>query len=111
MGYGRSCVFSGCYTNDDPDILPKIGFMKIPTIKNEDYQQWKKQLLDVIKRYQVLKPSDYERMEKGKMFICYKHFEEKDMYITSKDVTLSLKIILLLFYEYTFFIGNSVAKG
>ena len=86
MGYGRSCVFTNCFTNDDPDILPRIGFLQIPLLKREDYQKWKKELLDTIKRYQVLKPKDYLRIEKGKMHICLKHFEENDMYFTSKII-------------------------
>ena len=95
MGYGRSYVFSNCFSNDGPDILPKIAFVGIPTLKRDDYQQWKKELIGVVERYQVLKPEDHARIEKGKMFICLLHFEEKHTYLTSKNPYL-IHIIFII---------------
>ena len=90
MGYGRNCCVPLCYSNDDPDYIPKVGFLQFPTQKRADYVSWKKTLIDVLTKYRVLEPDDYQRIENGKMFICTLHFEEKDMYLTGKYFETSI---------------------
>ena len=48
MGYDRNCCIPDCYSNDEPDYIPKVGFLKFPTLKRDDYVLWKKNLTDIL---------------------------------------------------------------
>ena len=84
MSYGRNCCVPVCYSNDDPDSIRKVGFLQFPAQKRAYYVSWKKNLIDVLTKYRVLEPDDYQRIENGKICICTLHVEEKDIYLTCK---------------------------
>ena len=47
FGHGRNCCIPHCCSNDDPDYIPKLGFIKIPTMKGHNYVYGEKNVIDM----------------------------------------------------------------
>ena len=82
---GRNCCLPFCGSSEsDKHKDVGIRFLQIPVIKSANYQEWKEKLVRIVEKYRVLSPTDYQRIEDGNMNICTRHFEDKDIYFTSK---------------------------
>ena len=84
MGYGRNCCIPLCYANDDPDYIPKVGFLQFPKLQRPDYISWRNNLVAILQKHRVLQPDGCKRIADEKMFICTLHFEEEDIHVTGK---------------------------
>ena len=80
-----NCCVPGCKVSRTPKYQG-VSIFKIPQRKNDFYTNWRTNLVHVINRYRELKPS----FVKGvldcsvKLYICEKHFDEKDWYFTKE---------------------------
>ena len=82
---GRNRSIPLCFSSDDAVYKEAgISFLTIPTLKRDDYIEWKAELVNVLKKYRVLGPTEYQRIENGKMYICTRHFSDRDIYVTGK---------------------------
>ena len=81
-----NCCVPGC-TVARTSKWQGVSIFKIPQRKNEFYSKWRKSLVDVINRYRELKPTYVKGVLEctQKMYICEKHFDEKDLYFTPEN--------------------------
>ena len=64
--------------------LPYFKFY-IPSRKDELYSEWRKSILNVLTKYRSFKQTDLnERVSRGDIYICEKHYVEDDFIFTSK---------------------------
>ena len=82
---GRNCCISQCFSSDNA-FYKEAGasFMTIPTLKRDDYVAWKNELVKILEKYRVMYREDYHRIENGRMYVCTRHFLDKDVYVTGK---------------------------
>ena len=78
---GANCAFPGCGTSRKHE---GVGNFKIPTRNDNFYNEWRKNLLDVLIKYRVVDKSFKKRIDDGKVYLCERHFIEQDMERTSK---------------------------
>ena len=82
---GRNCCIPRCFPSDDSSYKEAgTSFMTIPALKRDDYVAWKNELFKILKKYRVLHRDDYHRIENGRMYVCTRHFLDKDVYVTGK---------------------------
>ena len=83
---GNSCAFPQC-TVSQAKKYQGISLFKLP--QRECDTNWKKDIVTVLKKFRVVDKSLKDRIEKGKVFICERHFEVSDIEYTSKSTLLS----------------------
>ena len=82
---GRNCCLNNCGScESDAHKHLGIRFMQIPTGKGSGYPEWKKQLFEIIERYQMMSKNDHIRFKEARMYIGTLHFEERYIYFTGK---------------------------
>ena len=81
MPGGHSWVFPGCTTSQSKKYKD-INLFKLPARACDS--EWKKKLVDVIKKYRVVDRDLNERIASSKVYICEHHFIPSDIEFTSK---------------------------
>ncbi len=79
-----NCVFNECFTNrsNKSGKYRSIAFFKLTARKSEFYQNWKKDILNVVTKCRHA-DSDLKRpIQNGNIYICEKHFKQEDIEIT-----------------------------
>ena len=81
---GPNCAFPGCHVTRTKKCKG-ISIFQIPTRKDEFYSEWRKSILNVLTKYRSFKQTDLdERVSKGDIYICERHYVEDDFEFTSK---------------------------
>ena len=80
MPGGNSCVFPQCSVSQSKKY-EGISLFKIPQKKCDS--SWKKEVTAVVKKYRVIDKSLRNRLEKGQVFICERHYESTGIEYTS----------------------------
>ena len=80
---GASCAFPGCGMSRKQE---GVGIFKIPTRNDSFYNEWRKNLLDVLIKYRVVDKCFKKLISEGKVYLCERHFIEQDIERTSKFV-------------------------
>ena len=74
---GANCAFPGCHVTR----TKKYKGIR----KDEFYSEWRKSILNVLRKYRSFKQTDLdERVSKGDIYICERHYVEDDFEFTSK---------------------------
>ena len=84
---GRNCCFNQCTQSDYKPKLKVKEDWKLYTVttrKDSFNTEWRNELVNIIKKYRELDKTFYERLSKGKIWICGKHFSEDALEINSK---------------------------
>lgn len=84
---GRNCCFNQCQQSDYKPKLKEKEDWKLYTVttrKDSFNTEWRNNLVAIIKKYRELDKPFYERLAKGKIWICAKHFSEDALEINSK---------------------------
>ena len=89
---GANCAFPGCGMSRKQK---GVGIFKIPTRNDSFYNEWRKNLLDVLIKYRVVDKCFEKRINEGKVYLCERHFIELDIEQTSKFV-----IVLHFVYKF-----------
>jgi len=87
MPGGNSCAFPQC-TVSQSKKHEGISLFKIP--QKECDIKWKLEIVAVLKKYRVIDQSLKKRIENGKVFICERHYEVRDIEYTSKSILFSI---------------------
>ena len=74
---GANCAIFGCGTCRNQK---EFSLFKLPTPKDEEYKQWREEMIRVITKDRVPDAAFKERLLKDKVFICEKHFEDSQIY-------------------------------
>ena len=77
---GICCVFPGCPVYSGLPQYKGVSLFKLPS-KAID-RDWKKQLVDLIKKYRVVDKCLQSRIDESKVWICSLHFTESDFEYT-----------------------------
>ena len=78
---GDNCAFPKCGTSRRHK---DIGIFKLPSRKGEFYQEWKKEIVNVILKYRVADDNFKKNIQAGNVHICERHFKANDIEITSE---------------------------
>ena len=89
-------VFYGCYTNRKTKQYDDIGLFKLPGRENEFYAGWKDKIVEVIKRYRVVDEKLRERIQKGIVWTCERHYKPEEIERTSMFFFLLLSFVKML---------------
>ena len=83
---GRNCAFPQC-TSCETEKHAAVKFFQITTRKSEyyDYEGWRDKIINILSRYRVMGKAEKERIAKGRMYICSRHYAEEDIEYTSKS--------------------------
>ena len=85
---GANCAFPGCHAARTKKYKG-LSIFQIPTRKDEFYSEWRKSILNVLTKYRSFKQTDLdERVSKGDIYICERHYVEDDFEFTSKLANL-----------------------
>lgn len=87
---GRNCAFPGC-TVSHTEKHKGITVFKIPGRRDEFYSTWRKTMCDVLSRYRQMDTLLKQRIEKGLVHICERHFPPEDIEFTSKFIYIALQ--------------------
>ena len=63
---GANCALPGCGVSRN---FEGIGIFQVPARKGEFYENWRKELLNVICKYRVVDKVLKERIDRGKLYI------------------------------------------
>uniref|UniRef100_A0A7M5WQG4 THAP-type domain-containing protein n=1 Tax=Clytia hemisphaerica TaxID=252671 RepID=A0A7M5WQG4_9CNID len=77
---GTCCVFPGCPVYSGLPQYKGVSLFKLPS-KAID-RDWKKQLVDIIKKYRVVDKCLQSRIDESKVWLCSLHFTESDFEYT-----------------------------
>lgn len=80
---GANCSIPGC-TVSRTEKHKGIGIFKVTTRTDEFYSTWRKNILDVIRRYRVEDKGFKKQIDSGNVFVCERHFPPEDIEFTSK---------------------------
>ena len=81
---GANCAFLGCHVTRTKKYKG-ISVFQTPTRKDEFYSEWRKGILNFLTKYRSFKQTDLdERVSKGDIYICERHYVEDDFEFTSK---------------------------
>ena len=81
---GANSAFPGCHVARTKKYKG-ISIFQIPTRKDEFYSEWRKNILYFLTKYRSFKQTDLdERISKGDIYICEKHYFEDDFEFRSK---------------------------
>ena len=77
-----NCAIPGCHVSHPR--YKGISLFKIPQRKSEFFSNWRKCIVDVLSKYREMSPSFKREIIdcKRDVFICEKHFTEKDIILT-----------------------------
>lgn len=79
-----NCVFPGCGVQRIPKY-DGIGLFRVTSRKGDFYEEWRNKLIRLILQYRVMKEQELrEKVMKGNVYICEKHFSPQDIEYTSK---------------------------
>ena len=78
-----NCVFPQCGVQRIHKYSG-IRLFKIPTRKCDFYTEWRTNLINVISRYRLVGKTLKERIMKGKVYVCERHFLPEDIERTGK---------------------------
>ena len=85
---GANCTFPGCHAARTKKYKG-LSIFQIPTRKDEFYSEWRKRILNVLTKYRSFKQTDLdERVSKGDIYICKRHYVEDGFEFTSKLANL-----------------------
>ena len=62
----------------------KLRIFKIPNRKGDFYEEWRKNILNVLINYCVKYDKLKEKIKSGTVYICKRHFQKSDIEFTSK---------------------------
>ena len=91
---GANCLFPGCTNSrykkkeETPEegttsVTEPVRFFKIQTRKGQFYQNWRNEVLAIVKRYREdLDPQFYAQIYKSGKFICNRHYSPEDTEMT-----------------------------
>ena len=69
--------------------IKELVYFKFQPEKDEFYSEWRKSILNVLIKYRSFKQTDLdERVSKGDIYICERHYVEDDFEFTSKLANL-----------------------
>ena len=81
---GANSAFLGCHVARTKKYKG-ISILQIPTRKDEFYSEWRKNILYVLTKYKSFKQMDLdERVSKGDIYVCERHYVEDDFEFRSK---------------------------
>ena len=81
---GANCAFPGCRVSRT-EKYKGIGVFQIPTRKDQFYSEWRKDILNVLTKYRSFKQAELdEKVSKGDIYICERHYAKDDIEFTSK---------------------------
>ena len=83
---GRNCGFPQC-TSYETEKHVGVKFLQITTRKSEyyDYEGWRDRITNILSRYRVVGKVEKERITKGKVYICDRHYAEEDIECRDKS--------------------------
>ena len=83
---GRNCAFPQC-TSSETEKHAGVKYFQITTRKSEyyDYNGWRERITNILSRYRVIGRVEKERIAKGKVYICDRHYAEEDIEYSSKS--------------------------
>ena len=76
---GENCWVPGCGSSRN---TPNMYFWKIPCTSHPEDVKWRKNIEAIVCKYRVVDQSLLDRLEKGKIFTCEKHFKDEDFEYT-----------------------------
>jgi hypothetical protein len=82
---GANCSIPEC-TVSRTDKHKGIGIFKVPTRKDDFYSTWRKNILDVIRRYRIVDKSFKNQILSGNVYVCERHFPVEAIEFTSKYI-------------------------
>ena len=90
---GRNCCLPQC-TVSDTNKHKDIGLFQISTRKDKYHTIWRKKLIDFLAIYRPLDGLLRERITKGNVYFCEKHFSPEDIEFTSEYIIFMASQIL-----------------
>ena len=98
---GANCCFPQCGSSRRKRGLPdeemedsNIGIFKITNRKGEFFSSWRKQVLDIVRKYRVFDEEFQQQLDNGTVAICDKHYKKEDIELT-KTGKKTLKLYAL----------------
>ena len=84
---GRNCCFNQCTTSDykpkGQNKEQQWKLFRVTAAKSEFYAKWREKTVNVIKKYRVLDAAFYQRLEKGNVYVCERHYAPEDIELSS----------------------------
>ena len=83
---GRNCAMYGCFASEN-GLHPGVRYFQITTRNSEyyDYEGWRNNIINVLTKYREMNISELkERVMKGNVYICDRHYADEDIEYTGK---------------------------
>ena len=80
---GSNCFLPGCPVSRTVNYRD-VSLFRIPMRSGEFYQRWRDNMIAVLKKYREFDKTIKERLQKGEIYVCERHFAPEDIELTSE---------------------------